>query len=177
MVPGSSLKGKLRTLLAKQYNTEPAGKPDDDNERITRLFGSAKKGHIKRSRLIFSDMVLDNAEQLRNSGLQSLTEVKFENTINRNSARATPRQIERVVRGSVFALDLIYEVENEDDVIEDFKTLSSGLALLEYDYLGGNGTRGYGKVRFSDMLAEVVIGSLDDQIIEKCNSMLQIQAD
>lgn len=52
-------------------------------------------------------MVLDNEQELRDAGLQSMTEVKFENSINRTTAIANPRQIERVVRGSVFRLDLI----------------------------------------------------------------------
>ena len=54
MIPGSSLKGKIRTLLAKEYNTQVASKPDDDAECLTRLFGSAKKEHVKRSRLIIA---------------------------------------------------------------------------------------------------------------------------
>lgn len=56
MIPGSSLKGKMRSLLAKEFN-ERVVEPNEDHERITRLFGSSK-GNIKRSRLLFSDMVL-----------------------------------------------------------------------------------------------------------------------
>ena len=172
MVPGSSLKGKLRTLLAKRYNEEPASKPDDDHERLTRLFGSAKKGKVKRSRILFSDMVLSNGDELRKKGLQSLTEVKFENTINRMTAVANPRQIERVVRGSTFELDLIYEIEDEDQIKEDFETLVEGLNLLEYDYLGGNGSRGYGKVCFHNLAADAVIGDVDEDLMIECNKIL-----
>ncbi len=171
MIPGSSLKGKMRTLLAKEYN-EGVVQPDDDNECITRLFGSAKKGNVKRSRLLFSDMVLANQDELRKLGLQSMTEVKFENTINRATAVANPRQIERAVRGSVFNLDIIYEMENKDDVIDDIKTLSEGFKLLQYDYLGGSGSRGYGKVKFADVYAEVVVGDIEDSIIQECNDIL-----
>ena len=42
MIPGSSLKGKMRSLLAKEYNKTLANLPDDDAERLIRLFGSAK---------------------------------------------------------------------------------------------------------------------------------------
>ena len=49
MIPGSSLKGKMRTLLAKEYNESVADKPDQDCERIKRVFGSAEKNHIKKS--------------------------------------------------------------------------------------------------------------------------------
>lgn len=172
MIPGSSLKGKMRTLLAKAYNCDVAKKPDEDCERLTRLFGSAKKGNVKRSRILFSDMTLENEMQLRAMGLQSMTEVKFENTINRISAVANPRQIERVVRGSMFALDLIYELENEDEFLEDMETIAEGLRLLQFDYLGGSGSRGYGKIAFSDINADVVVGTVDDDLIKKCNQLL-----
>lgn len=43
MIPGSSLKGKIRTLLARQYNQSKMTAPDEDAECIIRLFGSAKK--------------------------------------------------------------------------------------------------------------------------------------
>lgn len=62
MIPGSSLKGKMRTLLAKEFNESVVGKPDDDNERLTRLFGSAKKGEVKRSRIQIADMIMINTE-------------------------------------------------------------------------------------------------------------------
>ncbi len=173
MLPGSSLKGKMRTLLAKEYNTDVAAKPDDDAECLTRLFGSAKKGHVKRSRLIVSDMFLANEEELRKQGLQSLTEVKFENTINRATAVANPRQIERVVRGSQFDLDMIYEAEAEEQIVDDFRILAEGLKLLQYDYIGGNGSRGYGKIIFDSLQAETVVGEISEGILEQCNRILQ----
>ena len=175
MVPGSSLKGKMRTLLAKQYNDVLNCKPDDDAECLTRLFGSAKKNHVRGSRILVSDMFLTNEEELRKSGLQSLTEVKFENTINRVTAVANPRQIERVVRGSAFALDIIYEMEkdHEDELVEDIRILTDGMKLLQYDYLGGSGSRGYGKVAFKDMEADVVVGEVDDALMDECNQLLK----
>ena len=172
MIPGSSLKGKIRTLLASAYNKTLAKHPDDDDERILRLFGSAKKEDVKRSRLIFSDMFLANAEDLRKRGVQSLTEVKFENSINRATAVANPRQIERAIRGSVFALDLIYDVSSEGEIVEDFELLGDGLRLLQYDYLGGSGSRGYGKVKFQNLSAECVVGDVDEAIVDKCNEIL-----
>lgn len=172
MIPGSSLKGKMRSLLAKEYNDQIVN-PDDDAPQLTRLFGTAKKEHVKRSRVLISDMIMANSKELRNSGLQSMTEVKFENTINRATAVANPRQIERVVRGAVFELDIIYEVENEEDVIEDMETLAEGMRLLQFDYLGGNGSRGYGKVGFSNLVAETVVGKVKDDILEECNKVLQ----
>lgn len=173
MIPGSSLKGKMRSLLAKEWNTKIVN-ADNDHERVARLFGTAPSNGrtARRSRLLFTDMVLANEKELREAGLQSMTEVKFENTISRTTAIANPRQIERAVRGSVFELDLIYEVEKEEELIEDIETLAEGLRLLEYDYLGGNGSRGYGKVAFKNVCAKPVIGTVDESVLEKCNRIL-----
>ena len=172
MIPGSSLKGKMRSLLAKRYNEFKAEKPDDDAECLTDLFGSAKKGQVKTSRLLFTDMFLENMDELKRAGLTGATEVKFENSISRATAVANPRQIERVVRGAVFPLQLIYEVEDEEKMIFDFKIVKEGFELLEYDYLGGNGSRGYGRVKIADLEAVSVIGEVSGEILDQCNEIL-----
>ena len=56
MIPGSSLKGKIRTLLAKKYNNGKLDVPNKDDIKVRRLFGSSE-GDIKTSRLIFSDSI------------------------------------------------------------------------------------------------------------------------
>lgn len=172
MIPGSSLKGKMRSLLAKAYNSEIAAKPDDDCLQLIRIFGSAKKGHIKRSRIQIADMVMVNTEELRKQGIQTTTEIKFENSINRATAIANPRQIERVIRGSLFELDIMYEVEKPDELLEDMEVIGEGMKLLQYDYLGGSGSRGYGKIKFEDVQAENVIGEIDSKIMNQCNEIL-----
>ncbi len=177
MIPGSSLKGKMRSLLAKEYNTEAAKKPDEDAPCLTRLFGCAKEKQVKRSRVLISDMFLLNETELREKGLQGLTEIKFENTINRVTAVANPRQIERVIRGSLFGVDIMYEMEEEDEAIEDMTVLAEGIRLMQYDYLGGNGSRGYGKIVFRDMCARAVVGTVADEIIAECNHVLQSAAE
>lgn len=171
MIPGSSLKGKMRTLLAKAHN-EQIVDPDNDVEEIRRVFGNAKKGNPHPSRILFSDMIMCNGEELRQKEINSMTEVKFENSINRQTAVANPRQIERVIRGAQFNLDLIYEVEKEEEVLDDLKLLAEGMTLLQYDYLGGSGSRGYGKVKFSDVQAQTVIGTVQDTIISEVNKVL-----
>lgn len=176
MVPGSSLKSKIRTLLAKKYN-EAVVNPDNDAECIRRVFGSAKKdkdNKVHASKIIVSDMFLLNEDEIRNRGIESFTEVKFENSINRATAVANPRQIERAIKGLQFGIDMIYEVENgkEDEVIDDIKLLAEGMKMLEYDYLGGSGSRGYGKVQFFDMTAKIVIGALDDSVVAEVNEVL-----
>ena len=174
IIPGSSLKGKMRSLLAKQYNATVAGSPDEDDEKLIRLFGSSgRKSKIKRGRLLFSDMILANAEDLRKRTVSGqLTEVKFENTINRATAVANPRQIERVVRGAQFPLDLIYEIsdgsQTEEQIVEDFQTIADGFKLLQYDYIGGSGSRGYGKIRFKDINVCTVVGELPEDLKDAC---------
>ncbi|MBE5871469.1 MAG: type III-A CRISPR-associated RAMP protein Csm3 [Lachnospiraceae bacterium] len=172
MIPGSSLKGKIRTLLAKKYN-DAIVEPENDAENILRLFGSSKKNNIRPSRIIFSDMVMENEKELRRQDVTSMTEVKFENSINRQTAVANPRQIERVIRGAQFDLDLIYEAQNESEVLEDMRLLAEGMKLLEYDYLGGHGSRGYGKVKFKDIQAEVVIGELSESVEEQLGDIFR----
>lgn len=172
MIPGSSLKGKMRALLAKKYN-ERTAEPDDDAPCLINLFGSAKQR--KTSRILFTDMFLDNWEKLKRSGLTNSTEVKFENSIKRTTAVANPRQIERVVRGAVFPMSLIYEVSDEETMVKDFEILKEGFLLLEYDYLGGNGSRGYGKIKFSDLDVEVVVGDVSEAVMEKCQQILKVR--
>lgn len=175
LLPGSSLKGKIRTLLAKAENKKPVDDPNEDSEKILNLFGTSK-GEIRNARLQFSDAVMSNWETLEKKGLRSSTEVKFENTINRLTAVANPRQIERAVRGSEFPLELIYEIteQNSDEIISDLELLSKGFTLLQYDYLGGSGSRGYGKVAFKKIKAELAVGDkLDDSVLAKCNEIFK----
>ena len=179
MIPGSSLKGKMRSLLAKKYNEAFAEKPDNDSECLTSLFGSAKKNEVKVSRVLLSDMFLSNMEELKRYGLTGATEVKFENTISRTSAVANPRQIERVIRGAKFPVQIIYEVSDKsgnaekDTIIQDFKILKDGFTMLEYDYLGGSGSRGYGRVKFEGFNVECVMGELDENIIAECQNIME----
>ena len=179
MIPGSSLKGKMRTLLAKKYNEVFARIPDDDNECLLALFGSAKKGAVRTSRVQFSDMFLSNLDELKRGGLTRATEIKFENSIARTSAVANPRQIERVVRGAKFPVQIIYEVSegagNADKaaILQDMKILKDGFKLLVYDYLGGSGSRGYGRVKFDEFGVECVLGEVDDDIIDECQKIME----
>lgn len=176
MLPGSSLKGKMRSLLAKAYNEAPV-KHDDDAPRLLRLFGTAKEKSARRSRLLVSDMFIteQSKSELENQGISGFTEVKFENTINRLTAVANPRQIERVVRGTVFDLDMIYEVTDIREMEEDFQTLAYGMRLIQYDYIGGHGSRGYGKVRFRNVLAERVVGDVEEEAVERVNAILRTE--
>lgn len=176
-IPGSTLKGKIRSLVAKAYNeNEILPKHEDQDDRVTRLFGTSKdkvKGGPSPSRVIFTDTILCNYEDLEAAGVADATETKEENTINPITAIANPRQIERVVRGAKFPLTIIYNVEREDELIEDMKTLALGIKLLEYDYIGGHGSRGYGRVSISDINTTCVIGDISEELIDRCKEVLE----
>lgn len=177
MIPGSSLKGKLRSLVARQYNKQEMVKtPNEDDPRVLRLFGGSEKSsiddRIHASRLIFYDVFMSNAADLKKQDVLP-TEVKFENAINRLTAVANPRQIERAVRGGQYALKIIYNAEKSDEIIEDFQTFADACRLLTYDYLGGHGSRGYGKVQFLNLTADCVIGSISNDIMDVCRNILK----
>lgn len=162
VIPGSTLKGKMRSLLARDKGTVPAKGVkgfENDCSEVKRLFGSSSKTSnatgdgIQMSRLQFADCLLSNRD-----ALPQIFENKFENTIDRLTSVANPRQIERVVRGAEFRFEVIYNVEDPEQLEEDFANIALGLSLIENDYLGGGGTRGNGRVRFNDITARVVTG-------------------
>ncbi len=170
IITGSTLKGKLRSVLARKYSGA-ASCANDDTEQIKRLFGSMSKA----SRIIFSDMPLCNMDELNKLNIYNPTEVKYENTINRLTGVANPRQIERVIRGSKFALDLIYNVDDDmraEEAEEDISLLAEGMKLLQYDYIGGHGSRGYGKIKFTGLNAQDVVGEIDQALISRINDIL-----
>ena len=151
IVPGSSLKGKLRTLLARSTCQDIEHMPvfDKDDERILRLFGSSEP--VRRSRLQFADAFLSNAKELSNVGV---TEVKTENAISRANSVANPRQIERVIAGAKFGVSIVYDVIDPAQVEEDLSLLAKGMKLLQMDYLGGHGSRGSGRVSLKNFALE-----------------------
>lgn len=169
IIPGSSLKGKLRSMLGARYSIKNANGADDDCDEMKRLFGSVDKP----SRLIFSDMTISNKDELNSLNVYTTTETKFENTINRLSGVANPRQIERTIRGCKYSMDIIYNLKEEDEALEDMKMLAEGFKLLEFDYLGGHGSRGYGKVKFNNLSAECVIGNVSEDLLGEINDALK----
>ena len=167
-IPGSSLKGKIRSLLEWKSGNVKDNKPFSLNDletaqnksavkAILKLFGvsgdakdEAKMQEIGISRLAFWDCDLNEAwaKGITDDGL-SLTEAKSENTIDRITAKAdNPRQTERVPAGAEFDFKLTMRVFDQDDEQALLNTVLSGLKLLELDSLGGSGSRGYGKIAF-----------------------------
>jgi CRISPR-associated protein Csm3 len=169
-IPGSSLKGKMRSLLEwrsgavqegpldKKSYDQASGAQQAEVKRILQLFGVGG-GELKDAqnfaaelgptRLAFWDCALDAEweKEIRDDN-QMLTEVKSENRINRISGEAKdPRNTERVPSGARFDFRLSFKrlAGDGDDLLA---TVLQGLKLLELDSLGGSGSRGYGKVRF-----------------------------
>ena len=148
IIPGSSLKGKLRTLLAKsKCQGYILNSIKDDDELIARNFGASAV--VRPARLQFFDLFVtqDSVQKFRDIDTDTyLGEVKFENTISRATGIANPRQIERVPAGMEFDFKLVYNIEKTEDMDEDMRLLFEGLKLLQMDYLGGHGSRGYGRI-------------------------------
>ena len=176
IIPGSSLKGKLRYLLSRiKSENYVLNKIDDEDITIKRLFGSGNSNNqIVSSRLQFFDLKLneENAEMLKNADTDLyVTEAKFENTIDRITAVANPRQIERVPAGAKFDFKLIYNVESIDEFKEDMKNLKDSFDILEMDYLGGNGTRGYGRVKINIENEDIMFSTKENE--EKIKSIIE----
>jgi CRISPR-associated protein Csm3 len=170
-IPGSSLKGKVRSLLELKsglmgptegkVTTTSTLKKNNLNEKekkecekILKIFGSSgadkeDESNLGPTRVSFSDCFLNNKwrEKAKENRLL-ITEVKSENVIDRITGTAKhPRFFERVVAGTEFDFLITFKKfdEDEDDL---FDYLLQGLKLLEMDALGGSGSRGYGRIQF-----------------------------
>lgn len=165
-IPGSSLKGKLRSLFERRkemtYNRSGGERVYrhecvDPTCPVCRLFGATGKTPQERNlpaRLIVRDSSLTETSKKQlesiDTGLQ-FTEWKFENALDRITAAANPRQLERVPAGAEFSFEMIYNVEvsQSTEITDDIANLLETMSLLEDDYLGGHGSRGYGKIQFN----------------------------
>lgn len=150
-IPGSSLKGKMRALIEIANGETNEGKPTNNpNSKAGYLFGVSGDSEKSRpSRLIVRDAELDvsNPEMFANTDLP-YTESKTEVAIDRVTAKATPRTFERVPAGAQFKLNMVLNIFEGDDESKLKSTLKQAIKLLEDDYLGGHGSRGYGQVKF-----------------------------
>ncbi|MEO0128389.1 MAG: type III-A CRISPR-associated RAMP protein Csm3 [candidate division WOR-3 bacterium] len=180
-IPGSSLKGKMRSLLEwskgliqvkEEENNETSestkkkkeigevhscGKPDCI---VCRIFGAAaeEERKIGPTRLMIRDAHPTEATKKMLDRLQAekglpKAEWKTENVLNRITAKAIPRTIERVPKDSQFELEMvysIYQVGNENNLIDlvNIQYLFEAMHLLEDSSLGGYGSRGSGKIQF-----------------------------
>lgn len=164
IVPGSSLKGKLRALLARSASPDAEHMPPiaKDPPQVQQLFGSANP--VRPARLQFADSFVINADEMKAVGL---TEVKTENGIDRQTSVANPRQIERVVAGTVFGVCMTYQITDEKEAREDMALLAKGMRLLQMDYLGGHGSRGSGRVSLRNFRVEQFGADIDTHPLEE----------
>ena len=180
-VPGSSLRGRLRSLLeqssgvavpselvylskrkGQEVRIHQSDRPDDE---VCLLFGRSpgrmeKVGgdtldasHATPARLTVYDAPLDLdsiTPQMRENLDDELTEVKSENAIDRITSQANPRTLERVPAGARFRVRMIVDVLCEEDKVLVARLLEA-MRLLEDDSLGGGGSRGSGRIRFSGL--------------------------
>lgn len=147
-IPGSSLKGKLRSLLAKEEGSIDVNR---DSDKLKMIFGSSDRNFV--TRLFVRDAYLDEDAFKIFQDIDSIInygEEKVENVIDRRTGAAkNPRHIERVPAGTIFNFEmLLNKYENDPDFYQDIKM---ALNLLEDDYLGGSGSRGYGKVAIIEL--------------------------
>lgn len=179
-IPGSSLKGKIRSLLDVAHGQTST--TEKGNHPIGKLFGATKfdsnkeksdKNEGNPSRLIVRDAYLTEdvkdkdgkvitngwATKLYESEFTDLpyTEIKFENVINRITGKAEDlRQIERIPAGAKFNVEFVLnclgdtEMDAENNGTQFKDLLLKGIKLLQADYLGGSGSRGYGQVKFGE---------------------------
>ena len=178
-IPGSSLKGKLKYLLKVTKGRIDLDQNDYvfDDANIAIIFGDKNKIEDKenqQTRGIFRDLTLTNKDLLEEKlGKGQFTEVKAENSIDALSSKAAnprfiensidalsskaanPRFIERVPAGAEFGGEIDLNVFDEDDEKAMVKALEESLKLLEYNYLGGSGTRGYGRVKVDYKVEDV----------------------
>ena len=160
IIPGSSLKGKMRSLLELTTDKwlSDEGKVhscQDENCDLCVVFGRGATENIAAgpTRLIVRDAFPTDATcQMWESAEDVVrgTELKGENFLNRLTSAATPRFIDRVPAGSVFSFEMIFSVYCPED-LGRLAVVFRAMQLLEDSYLGGSGTRGYGKVAFQSV--------------------------
>ena len=165
-IPGSSIKGKMRSLLETYYFVERpsthkhvidkgsacgCSEPDCPSCRIFGTSGADKAEGLGPTRIIVRDAQMSgNDWDLFQQGKQN-TEVKYENTIDRvRGTAAHPRPLERIPAGVRFDFSITFKrfEGDEEDLIN---YVYKGLKLIQLDALGGNSSRGSGHVEFENV--------------------------
>ena len=172
-VPGSSIEGKMRSLLETRYFIDrdatrkflTTGKPCNCGEAdcpACTIFGNtAREPHTGPTRIVVRDANLTTEFQDKFSSGNLPMEVKHENTIDRVKGTAMhPRPLERVPAGVEFDFNIsLKQYEGDADNLKDY--VLKGLKMIELDALGGNSSRGCGQVRFDDLKVDGEKVSLD----------------
>ncbi|MBX9567474.1 MAG: type III-A CRISPR-associated RAMP protein Csm3 [Candidatus Obscuribacterales bacterium] len=147
IIPGSTIKGRLRHALEIVLGTE--------SQEVWRLFGAKVDAFEKKAagRIMIRDAHLtdESALALESVDTDSLyVEIKTENRIDRARGVAEhPRQSERLPAGAVLDFEIVYSAWEKNDTIDDLHNIEVAMRFVEDEYIGGSGTRGYGKVEFN----------------------------
>jgi len=165
-IPGSSLKGKMRSMLEYKYKRGEDGSPcgcgrDLNICPVCTIFGphKSKGGHeLGPTRIIVRDAFLSEKslkdwEAARSEG-KDFTETKTETMIDRNTGMAYGKSLhrqERVNAGTEFQLSVTLRIFDGDSEARITELVKEGIDLINKDYLGGSGTRGYGWVEVKDI--------------------------
>lgn len=165
-IPGSSLKGKMRSLLeAMLMGTRPKtrnsiinskGNPCKCGENecpvcvIFGVSGNERNEDLGPTRILVRDSLLDDECRKEFENGQLPMEIKYENSINRLTGRANPRPLERVPAGVKFNFNIALRVY-KDDAPDLLDWVFKSMRLLELDALGGGGSRGNGEIRFLEI--------------------------
>ena len=187
-IPGSSLKGKLRFLTELNDKDSVSnvikneGKPSDDSNCIAaKLFGiSSKNAELKfPTRTIVRDAYPDSEtlDLWQKESLVYGAELKHENTVNRINSQVNVRNIERVPKDSKFDFEIVFSVYEGDS--DNISYLLHSMRLLEDNYLGGNGSRGYGQIKFTNIklslrTSEYYKRDIDEEIIDESDNIVDI---
>ncbi|MEZ0537626.1 type III-A CRISPR-associated RAMP protein Csm3 [Caldicellulosiruptoraceae bacterium PP1] len=171
-IPGSSIKGKMRSSL--EIALKGSSKPCSCGIcPICKLFGAGitdddkNKEYKEVSRLIVRDSFMTDASQkLLLNFIGDYIEIKKENIVDRVKGSAEhPRTLDRIPAGAEFECEFILRIYqkdiNEKKEKQYLSYINLALDLIKFTYLGGSGTRGYGKVEFTT-LEEEVYEILDD---------------
>ena len=171
-IPGSSLKGKMRSQWEKlkgapqnQQIGRVKGKEvfihgcDDGSCPVCTIYGVT--GDLAKdapTRLTVRDISFQ-PKSLEGTTAVLFSEVKWEAAIDRVTSAASPRQMERVPAGAVFGpMEIVFSVYTTADRAR-FGDVLTGLQLVEDDYLGGQGSRGSGKVTFEGLSVTLKAGA------------------
>lgn len=166
-LPGSSVKGKLRSTLEKEHDLAKNGKPCGCGRRdcpVCPLFGAHMKPGAESAptRIVVRDAPFAKSyrieyEKRLKEGLPVL-EQKTENIINRKSGTAEhPRTGERLLPGARFNGEIIIHVYDGDDGQQMANRIRHAMAVVqETSGLGAGGSRGSGRVRFENVKEEQI---------------------
>lgn len=170
-VPGSSLKGKMRSLLEVSgfvVGNRPKPRPEENASlpacgcgqcAVCWLFGCGNpKEASEPTRFLFRDsyVLAEDMARLRELLEDGIfySEVKAEVVMSRRTGKVGgggPRPVDRIAAGTRLRFEMSVRVLDGDNEEEMQQALLTAIRLLEQEGIGGSVSRGYGKVQFLEL--------------------------